>query len=257
MPLETASYIHELEPSNPAGTDQLAQGDDHLRLLKSVLQATFPNLTGPVTKTQAELNVTNFVLPAGIVSMWYGTSGTVPAGYAICNGQTVARADGTGDITTPDMTNLLPIGVGSIAAQGVTAGASSVTPTTGTAGTHAHTIGGGSHSHTATILGTSLTEAQLPSHKHANGVTDNGSLVFSRGTIAAATVTTNSIDNSGALGTTEGWTSSTGGGEAHTHGFSLDASSHSHTLSDEGSHAHSVTVATIPPVRGMWFIMKT
>jgi hypothetical protein len=56
MSLESATYINQLSATNPAATDPLSQADEHLRLIKSTLQATFPNLTGPVTKTQAELN---------------------------------------------------------------------------------------------------------------------------------------------------------------------------------------------------------
>lgn len=43
MSLESATYISELTSSNPAATDQKSQGDDHLRLIKQVLQGTFPN----------------------------------------------------------------------------------------------------------------------------------------------------------------------------------------------------------------------
>ena len=44
MGLEVATYISSLVTSNPVGgADQKAQGDDHLRLIKSVLQSTFPN----------------------------------------------------------------------------------------------------------------------------------------------------------------------------------------------------------------------
>jgi hypothetical protein len=42
MGLETATYISQLVTSNPTGADKKLQGDDHLRLLKSVLQSTFP-----------------------------------------------------------------------------------------------------------------------------------------------------------------------------------------------------------------------
>lgn len=45
MSLETATYISGLSATNPTSTDPKAQGDDHLRLLKSTLQATFPNAT--------------------------------------------------------------------------------------------------------------------------------------------------------------------------------------------------------------------
>jgi hypothetical protein len=47
MALETATYIADLNPTNPPGTDPVAQADDHLRLIKQVLQNTFPNQTGP------------------------------------------------------------------------------------------------------------------------------------------------------------------------------------------------------------------
>lgn len=56
MPLETATYINQLDAANPLGSDAIAAGDDHIRLIKSAVKATFPNITGPVTKTQAQIN---------------------------------------------------------------------------------------------------------------------------------------------------------------------------------------------------------
>ena len=58
MALENGTYVNSLVPANPASTDGLAQADDHIRLIKSTLQNTFPNLTGAVTATQATLNNT-------------------------------------------------------------------------------------------------------------------------------------------------------------------------------------------------------
>lgn len=43
MGLETATYISQLTPTNPVATDKKNVGDDHLRLIKATLQATFPN----------------------------------------------------------------------------------------------------------------------------------------------------------------------------------------------------------------------
>lgn len=43
MSLESATYISQLIPSNPPASDPRGQGDDHLRLIKSALQTTFPN----------------------------------------------------------------------------------------------------------------------------------------------------------------------------------------------------------------------
>ena len=57
MPLETSTFIDGLVATNPASTDALAQADDHLRLLKSTVKATFPNITGAVNSTQDELNI--------------------------------------------------------------------------------------------------------------------------------------------------------------------------------------------------------
>lgn len=59
MGLETATYIHQLDASNPTSSDQKSQGDDHIRLTKATLQATLPNITGPVTATQGDLNKTS------------------------------------------------------------------------------------------------------------------------------------------------------------------------------------------------------
>ena len=38
MALESATYISQLVDTNPAGSDVISQGDDHLRLIKEVLQ---------------------------------------------------------------------------------------------------------------------------------------------------------------------------------------------------------------------------
>lgn len=43
MGLEAATYISQLVNTNPVSGDGTAQGDDHLRLIKAVLQATIPN----------------------------------------------------------------------------------------------------------------------------------------------------------------------------------------------------------------------
>lgn len=57
MPLETGTYISSLNASNPAGTDTVDKADDHLRLIKSTLLATFPGITGAVTSSHTELNI--------------------------------------------------------------------------------------------------------------------------------------------------------------------------------------------------------
>lgn len=56
MTVEASTYINTLNASYPAATDPKSEGDDHIRAIKSAVKLTFPNVTGPVTATQAELN---------------------------------------------------------------------------------------------------------------------------------------------------------------------------------------------------------
>ena len=56
MALESATYISDLVSTNPTGSDGKAAGDDHIRLVKSTVKATFPNVAGAVTPTHTEMN---------------------------------------------------------------------------------------------------------------------------------------------------------------------------------------------------------
>lgn len=56
MTVEAATYIDTLDASLPASADFVYEGDDHMRLIKSVLKASFPNIDAPVTATPANLN---------------------------------------------------------------------------------------------------------------------------------------------------------------------------------------------------------
>ena len=56
MGLETASFVSQLNGTNPVSTDGLAQADDHMRLIKTCLTNTFANMAGAVTTDHSELN---------------------------------------------------------------------------------------------------------------------------------------------------------------------------------------------------------
>lgn len=74
MPLETATYISQLNSANPAHTDQINQDDSHARLIKSTILATFPNFTAAaLTSTQAQID-------AGVASDTNGQSKLADAG---------------------------------------------------------------------------------------------------------------------------------------------------------------------------------
>lgn len=66
MPIESANYISQLNPSYPTGAETKAEGDNQIRMFKGAVQNSFPNVSGAVTVTHAELNsVTSRVLAAG------------------------------------------------------------------------------------------------------------------------------------------------------------------------------------------------
>ena len=87
MGLESATYISDLDAANPLSTDLKSQGDDHLRLIKAALKATFPNVTGAVTPTHTELGYvagvtsalqTQIDAKAGTVSPAFSGTPTAP-----------------------------------------------------------------------------------------------------------------------------------------------------------------------------------
>ena len=89
MALETATYISQLTATNPTASDPGSQGDNHLRLIKSVLQAQFTTLgAAAVTTTAAELNLLDGKSAVGDAS-----------GPGSSTDNAVARFDGTGGKT--------------------------------------------------------------------------------------------------------------------------------------------------------------
>lgn len=73
MTIESATYISDLVSTNPAAGDPKSEGDDHIRLVKSTVKATLPNLTGAMTKTHTVLNA----LPDTPFGTYTPTAGTL------------------------------------------------------------------------------------------------------------------------------------------------------------------------------------
>ena len=95
MGLETGTYIDDLNSSNPVAGDPVNEGDDHIRLLKSTIKASFPSVTGAVTATHTELNLIDGVT-ATTTELNYvdiTTLGTAQASKAVT---TDASNDSTG-----------------------------------------------------------------------------------------------------------------------------------------------------------------
>lgn len=94
MGLESATFINGLVDTNPTSSDNANQGDNHLRLIKSTLKATFPNITGAVTVSHTDLNGVNTKLPLAGGTLTGALSGT----SATFSG-TVTAAGFTGNLT--------------------------------------------------------------------------------------------------------------------------------------------------------------
>ena len=107
MPLESSTTIANLDASWPLSTDFILDGDDHTRLIKSVLKAQFPGASGngfaiPIIAHEDEINhlsgVTgnvqsqidaiiandNLIAPSGTVMTFF--QGSPPLGWTVLTG---------------------------------------------------------------------------------------------------------------------------------------------------------------------------
>lgn len=80
--VETAEFIDGLDPTLPPRDGQRSNGDDHLRLTKGAIRRTFPNITGAVELTQADING----LPARVNALEGSAVRIPPAGGPVTVG---------------------------------------------------------------------------------------------------------------------------------------------------------------------------
>lgn len=270
MSLENAQFIHQLNSSNPAGSDRLKDGDDHLRMIKAALLNTFPGIKGPLdaTVTHTLLNsVASLLVPIGCIVMWSGKDSEVPSGWAICDGRTVTSSDGSRTFATPNLTDRVPVGVNAAASRAVgsTFGASAVSAVTDQNGGHSHTAStssSGAHSHGGGTGVTALSIDQMPSHNHhvltlsdSSNPINNApeSPVAHHSTYGSAT---QAILTTGG-GQWAGLSESKGGGQGHSHSIGSDgAHTHPVTVDAAGVHTHSVSLDVTQPSIALYFIMK-
>lgn len=98
MTVETANYITELDPTKPAGaSDVVAEGDDQFRMMKTVLQNSFPSVNGAVSASAAELSTLVGAASTGTTSLKVSTrtagdSTTYPASTAFVSSAIAAAA---------------------------------------------------------------------------------------------------------------------------------------------------------------------
>lgn len=264
MSLEAATTLSQLNAANPAGTDKLASGDDHIRMIKRVLLSTFPNLTGPMLLTQDQLaSILPALVPFGIITDWYGAADKVPIGWAICNGQIVTKTDGTGNVTTPDLQDRVIAGASATNLTGSARGQTLRTVTSEAGGGHSH-VGtlatAGAHAHGDKTGGSALSIAQLPAHNHKNGIADNNANeLFVYGSTASGVGGLYGTDAAQKHpGIYQGFTETVGGGATHDHAISSDgAHTHVATVDAVPAHVHSVKdIDVTQPTYALHKIMK-
>lgn len=95
MPLETATYIADLDVANPLGSDTKSQGDNHIKLLKTVLKNQFTSLgAAAVTMTAAQLNSIPTLLTAPSMIDISNAADTITWGGALPNSTSKLLLDG-------------------------------------------------------------------------------------------------------------------------------------------------------------------
>ena len=145
MTVEAATYISQLDATYPASGDAKAEGDNHLRLIKTAVKGSFPNLTAaPVTPTTNDLNAITNAATTGasglkLVTPTIGTNDTQAANTAFVSTAVAAavfavtlpsQSGNAGKVIKTDGTNA------SWQAEGLTVAIVSATTQTAVAGTH-------------------------------------------------------------------------------------------------------------------------
>ena len=206
MALESGTYIDSLNAANPVATDGLAQADDHLRLIKSTIKATFPSITGAISLSHTQINTLDTRLTAI-------ENGVHASGTKLMFQQSAAPTGWTKDTSHNDKTLRVVSGTAGTGGTNAFSSAFSYTP----AGSVNTSVSG-------TVANHTLSTAQIPAHGHSitgtytvdNGSGGGGS--FPHG--SARSTPGRPIDNFLSI-----TASNTGGGQAHNHGWSGSASS--------------------------------
>jgi len=154
MALESGTYINSLVSTNPAATDGLAQADDHMRLIKATILASFPNIAGAVTATHTVLN--------GLDARVQSLEDAFASGTKMLFQQSTAPTGWTKDTTHDD--KALRVVTGTAGSGGTNAFSTLDATAAGTVNT----------SVTGSVGGTALTTAQLPNNWYHKPNTPGG-----------------------------------------------------------------------------------
>ena len=82
MALESASWVTQLVDTNPTATDPVSQGDDHLRMIKTVLQNSFPSTSTTAIVPDVSGESGKYLTNDGTDVSW-GTVTAATPGFAV------------------------------------------------------------------------------------------------------------------------------------------------------------------------------
>jgi len=204
--VEFATYIDSLSPDLPAGDDFLSEGDDHIRLIKQVLRQTFPNVAGPVTLTQGDLNLAGF--PAG-TRMLFQQASAPPGWFRVdfAEAEAMLRVVGAAEVDNTVR------GVHSPVLNDIVV-------------SHSHTIDKWPFNHTHTVNGTTGNENVNHAHYVSLGGGNHGHS-YERGDGAFAVGTVGAQNRN--VGPSTGWI--TGGDHTHEGWSGTENTLHVHAFS--------------------------
>jgi hypothetical protein len=207
-----------------SGTELQAEFDAIAASLRSKVDSAFSMISALQTEEVAHV-LLDLVYKPGMIKPWYGSSLDIPTGWALCDGSN----------GTPDLRGRFILGAGGAYNLSATGGAESVTSSAE-----------GSHNHGGV---TGATVADLPEHNHTIFVaTKNGA-----GGDTQGFGTSGNIAVAGDQQASVGYIDTNQAGTQIIGDTGSGGSGHTHTISDDGSHAH--TVATLPPYYGLYYIM--
>jgi microcystin-dependent protein len=227
MGLESATYLDELVAANPLGTDQRKTIDDHVRLIKAVLQASFKKADGVSTWDTAlavdPIDVSNGWIPIKGTILYQGDPADLPSNWQLSDG-----TNGTKDLRDKFIVAGRSWNAGTLVWESTLTGAS--TTSGGASGAASITSG----STVVTIQDHTLTLSEIPSHTHfiiaddTHSANPDVSVTDTNYLCKRSNLTTDGDYRfqGTAVSATLGLTSASGSSTGHTH----VATTHSHSV---------------------------
>ena len=272
MALETGNYINNLVPANPPAGDPVSQGDNHLRLIKKVVQQSFPSVDQVVNAVHTKATAPATGLTEGLI--WIDTS-------AGAGNHLIKVYDGATFLTLPfSVEAAKTVDVDGGAIDGTTIGVTTPAAVTGTTvkadtslelatGATVTGVDNGALGSSATLLATqgaikTYVDAQITAEDlDFQGDSGTGAVDLDSQTLdiaGGASITTTALGQTLTVAADDATTSAKGVASFDTNHFdvttgavSIKADSIDDTLIDFGTGANQVSTADVPEETNLYY----